>query len=302
MAERNAAGRRDEYVIEVKFERGTDRPTAPFQAMAQLIDTFRQLDRDLAHSIHLAIEPVVTLTAVEAGSIRSRLTTVLKSVDDDSIKKGDWKGVVGTYLFRAKRNFVEFLEKTPRVSSFDDVQELQGSLLGLAENTGVLQIPTYQPIPARRLLLAAKGISSSVALLDRPSDASLIIESEPLPLSCGPEFSEVLEAELIPVKEITSDIEMVLKVKRPDYLGDAMWDFRHGTTPIQAKIIDDRWLESFRSRLVTLGPGDSLHARVRHTVSYDDAGNITHFSHLIVRVLSVIPFKPPIQQSLLPRE
>lgn len=302
MTSRTHSDRVGEYVVVVGFPAGTTRPTAPFHAMAQLLDVFQQFDRDLAHSIHLTLDPVLTLTAVSGGSIRSRVATVVRSVDDEALKKGELKGVIGTYLHRAKHRFLTYLEKGPRVSSVDDLREVQGSLLGLAEETDVLCFPTYQPIPPRRLLMAARGIRASVSGLDDPADASVIIDAEVVPLRPNLAVDPILEAELLREREVSSEAEMILKIKRPDYLGDAMWDFRHGQTPIRARVEDQNWLESFRNRVVVLGPGDALRAKVLNHIVYDDTGNIVASNHTVLQVLEVLRSKPYRQPDLLPPE
>lgn len=47
------------------------------------------------------------------------------------------------------------------------------------------------------------------------------------------EISEVLAA-----RTITSDVEMILKVNRPDFLGNSMWEFNHEGHPMTASILD----------------------------------------------------------------
>jgi hypothetical protein len=290
-----------EYILEVGFQEGSPDPTAPFEAMAQLISTFRQLDRDLAHSLFFKIDPVLTLVAVETGSMRARLATAVQSLDDEALKKGDWKGVVGNYLLRAKRKVLEHLEKAPTARTIEDVQNLQGSLLGLAQETDLLHIPTYQPVPPQRLLMAERGIRASVARLEDPDSARAIIGSEVFSLRGRAGSDDIIDAELVTDREVTSDVEMVLKVKRPDFLGDAMWDFKHGHTPIRAKVEDLDWLEAFRTKTAAVGPGDSLHARVRHTVVYGENGDIASSTHTVIRVLGVLPGAFFRQAHLLPQ-
>jgi len=53
-------------------------------------------------------------------------------------------------------------------------------------------------------------------------------------------------------------------VKKPDYLGNSKWEFRHtdaGT--IEAKMLDADWLERFRAGEVLLYPGDALRVTLR---------------------------------------
>ena len=99
-----------DYCIRIDFERGSERPARVFNAMAGLIDVFQAIDADLAKSVSARIEPVLVLQEVEAGSIKTWLSSVIKSVDDEALKEGDWKKVVGTYLLKGKMQILKFLE------------------------------------------------------------------------------------------------------------------------------------------------------------------------------------------------
>src|SRR5713101_7842248 len=114
---------RSDYAIEVQFQRGMEIPSNVFRAVSELIEVCQELDRDLARSIAASIEPVVVLEEIEAGSVRAWLSTVLKSVDDSSLSKGDWKGIVSSYLVAAKRKVLGFLDKNPTVGSPIQVNE-----------------------------------------------------------------------------------------------------------------------------------------------------------------------------------
>ncbi len=56
--------------------------------------------------------------------------------------------------------------------------------------------------------------------------------------------------------------EMILAVKKPDYLGTSKWDLRHGKRTIQAKIEDEDWLRRFQNRQEDVRPGDALRCNV----------------------------------------
>jgi hypothetical protein len=89
-----------------------------------------------------------------------------------------------------------------------------------------------------------------------------------------------------------------LKVKRPDYLGESMWDFRFETKTIPAKISDSQWLLKFQNREVEVRPGDALKAQVRIEVKYDFDGEVIASHYTITEVLEVITVNPPGQNEL----
>ncbi len=63
-----------------------------------------------------------------------------------------------------------------------------------------------------------------------------------LSLHIAPETIE----DLITSESIQSLSEMILKVKKPDFLGTSQWEFRHDNRTIIAKILDDDWLKRFQ--------------------------------------------------------
>ncbi len=81
---------------------------------------------------------------------------------------------------------------------------------------------------------------------------------------------------------------MILIVKRPDFLGDARWEFRHGRQAIDAKILDGTWLADFHNDRIVLMPGDALRAMVRSLVRYGYDGELVDSKHEITKVLEVI--------------
>ncbi len=98
---------------------------------------------------------------------------------------------------------------------------------------------------------------------------------------------------------LTSTTKMILKVKRPDYLGQSQWDFRHGKRAIAAKITDAVWLNKFQSRLVDVRPGDSLRVDMTTEVKYGHNNEVVGTSYNISHVEEVLPGTTEDQLSLL---
>ncbi len=94
--------------------------------------------------------------------------------------------------------------------------------------------------------------------------------------------------DLLTAETLSSVSEMFLKIKKPDYLGDSKWEFRHGKSPINAGILDNNWLLRFRNREFALMPGDSLKARVRTEVKYDYDREVSAVNYFITEVLEVV--------------
>lgn len=296
MAETERSSR---YYVEVDYERGAERPERIFHAMADLIEAFQRIDLHLAESIGAGIEPVVVLEEVEAGSIRTWLATVLRSVDDEALKKLDWKQIVGTYLVRAKARILKYLDGKKEITDPADVEVLEAELVQLAEETQVRYIPAYTPIPRRLLLADLNDVSAAVAPLNPRESAVALLEDERVAIPR--EFSISTDAidRILTDQTLDNDADLILKVKKPDYLGNSMWEFRHEGHKIEANISDTGWLQRFRRREVNLGPGDAIRAVLHTTVHYDKSGEVVTSERRVTKVHEVIPLAPGTQAEMI---
>ena len=93
-------------------------------------------------------------------------------------------------------------------------------------------------------------------------------------------------------------LNMVLKIRKPDYLGDSKWQFKHGKTTMSVKILDENWLNQFRSRQITIAPGDCLRATVRSEIKYDSNYEVISENYEVIQILEVIQAEAHIQQKL----
>jgi hypothetical protein len=281
----------DEFGIEISFAPHSDAPSRVFMAMTGLIEAFQEIDVLLAGSIRGTIKPSTLLEDIDTGSLRVWLRNVLASVDDESLKSGDWKKVVGTFLVKAKRIMIEWTEKRTTVTSAADLDELRQQILNEAAKTNVLSIPTYTAIPVIEVARSVELIADAVKPLGE-RDSIRYLSADPA-IEISRSFAVVPEmlTELIVKESVPSQAQMILMVKRPDFLGEARWEFRHGKQSIEAKILDATWLAEFHNDQVVLMPGDALRAIVLSLVRYGYDGELVDSKHEILKVLEVI--RPP---------
>jgi hypothetical protein len=278
-----------DFVLRVDFEKGSQDPSRVFSTMTSLIQTFQSIDSDLAKTIDSSISPVLLLEDVDSGSLKTYLRNILTSIDDNAIKDFDWKKLVGAYLYKAKYKILEFIDENPTIDERKQIESLQKDLLFLAEETNVRGLPGYAPIPTERLLNGIKKLSSSTSNLAEEDTVEYITKDGTI--SFNKDFTyDAEKIESLLTKEILSSTnEMVLKVKKPDYLGESMWDFKHGDHPIQAKITHTEWLIDFQTRSFDLRPGDSIRAMVEVQVSYGYKNEIIATHHYVKEVLKIMP-------------
>jgi len=82
--------------------------------------------------------------------------------------------------------------------------------------------------------------------------------------------------------------EKILRIKKADYLGESMWDFKHGQLTIQASIFDKGWLADFQSGKIKILPGDALRAIVGEYYRFDQNNNLIGLHYRIERIAEII--------------
>ncbi len=252
-----------DYCLEINFKKGTESPSRVFHMLHEMIDTFQVLDKHLVNTIDIRIEPVLLLEDIESGSVRTWIATRLKATPDDAIYNLDWKRIVGYYLVRGKYRIINFLEGTTTITNVNQIRPLQDDLHQLAQLTGVRMLPDYKSVEPRLLLEDISKISTSLSHLIQEDKASYITKEDSakfnLQFKLAPESIE----ELFVQEVLTQENILIMKVKKADFLGDSMWDFRFGDRTIPVKISDKEWLDKFQENKVSIQPGDAIRGLVK---------------------------------------
>ena len=288
-----------DFCIEIDFKKESEAPGRVFRALSDLIESFHAFDSDLLQSIDSQIESVLLLEDIAAGSVKTWLRYALNAVDDAALKNLDWKQAVGKYLVEAKYYVLKFTEGKTEITDRKDFDQLARNLFTLAEKTDVRQIPAYSSLPPERLLANIERITTATrSLTEGDSVKYLTREDEAIPFNLS--FKIIPEAiEDLTQETIESSMEMILKVKKPDYLGDSRWEFKHENRPIPMKILHIEWLTDFQNRQVDVRPGDSIRAKVQVIVKYGYDLNVVSTHYNILEVIKVIPFTSSEQSPLL---
>lgn len=289
-----------DFAIEIDFQKGTESPSRVFKAMTALIETFEQLDATLARSVNVELKPVLLLEDIETGSLRAWLKSKITEVPDDVLATGDWKRVVGMYLVKAKRSVVNWTEGKTSITDRREVIDLEQRLVALAEETQLNHMQAYAPPDMREVLDGVQKVQLALSNL-RPGDTAKF-QSKEGDVGFNMDFHvapETLEA-LLTARTIENRAELLLKVKKPDYLGESQWELRHGSRTITARIEDRPWLDKFQARQAHVRPGDALRARVRVEVSYGHDGELVGEHYFVEEVFEVIEPRPGETLPLLP--
>lgn len=289
-----------DFCIEIDFQRGSESPSRVFRAMSELIEAFQAMDATLIESIDPRIDPVTVIEDIEAGSIRAWLRYTLHSIDDTAIKDLNWKRAVGAYLVKGKYFVLDFMREQTEISSKEQIQQLESQLLTIAEQTNVTHLPAFSAANRQRLIPNIGRITNALSHLGDQDRAIYITQDSQTELNASFNYVPEKIEELLTQEVITSKAQMILKVKRPDYLSEAQWEFRHESRIIDAKILDTEWLRGFQNRQYDVRPGDSLRVNVEINVKYGYDGEVVGSHHYIIKVIDILR-TPPQEQLIIPK-
>lgn len=291
-----------DFCLAIDFDKDSTNPARVFKALSGIIESFEKVDKTLIKAFDIKIEPVLMLEEVEKGSIKVWLAQMLNSIDDDGLKDLEWKKVIGNYLVQAKYILVDFCSKNTEITNKEQILNLEKNIFEEAKKTNINNLDCYNPIDTKSLMGNLKEINNSLQYLN-PKD-KVIFDSKDKKTEFNLEFNfspETVE-ELLTETKLESTNKMLLKIKKPDFLGESMWEFRHGRETIFAKILDEDWLKKFQTRQIDIRPQDSIEADVQIITKYDYDNELIGVNRNILKVHKTVPHCGSQQQKLFEKE
>lgn len=287
-----------DFGVTIDFSRGEADPVRVFQSLARILDGFRRLDALMIGALDPDLKTALVLEDVEAGSITAWARNVLRRVDDEALRDIDWRKQVGTYLVKAKHCALEYLDQREQENEKARLVQLRADLQKLASEPDFRFLPRPTQIELPKLAVALDPIQEAKGLLGGAD--RLVVRSDErsqeLDLSALKKPSAFADEPV--VQSSSGQMPMVLLVRRPDYLGDAQWEFRHGKTVIEARVRDEVWLRRFREGDEVVLPGSALDCLVEYQYDYDARGELVLTKHAVLTVHKVI--RAPGPQGQLP--
>ena len=281
-------GQRPDFCVTVNFRKSSARPERVFLAAASFIESLQGLDVILVQAVDSKIKPVLLLEEIESGSLKIWLKQFIEAVDDEALKKLDWKPAVGKYLVKGKYILLKFLEGKKRLESRESLESLALDLHKLAQETEAKKLPAYRPVSPSDLAQGMRRVSEAIGSLEEGDTVAFSADEGDAAITPGLMISQEAITELLSGETIANEVEKILMVRRPDFLGDAMWEFRHEKKSFSAKIEDESWLAAFRAGEQIIRPGDALRVKVLETTTYGNDGEVLSESRVIVHVLSIL--------------
>ncbi|MCY4170815.1 MAG: hypothetical protein OXF08_04350 [Bacteroidetes bacterium] len=253
------------FDIEYKQEKGSAKRV--FGATYRFIEACEECSQALVGSIGISIDPVIVLEDVEAGSIKTRFKIFYKTEGEEVIKSGDFWRIVCTYIIEG---YKIIFNKTNQIDQEPQLRDIQSDLYQLSKEVEIENIGILNPVSDQDIIGIVEKFESIKDFLITGDKAEFLL-SEEISVQIIQEIRvniEKLQKEATRETLSHSDTSMILIVKKPDYLGDSQWVFRHGRKAILAKIEDKNWLKDFQERRKHVRPGDALKCKVRIENSY----------------------------------
>lgn len=276
-----------EFLLRFDFQPGLANPQRIFQAAAECIEVFQAWDCTLLKSFPSQIKPVFLLERVESGSLRIWLRHFLEAIDDEALKNIDWKPAIGKYLVKGKYLLMKKLGGRNGLPERAELTEISHEIHEIAKETDVLRLPAYAKISEADIANNAKALSGALSRLESGESVAFADDDGEATLSSDFKVTDEDIKNMLVQETITNESEFILKVRKPDFLGETKWEFRLRNRNMSVSIADKDWLARFQAGKIDIRPGDALHVKLRETISYDASGEAIEEEREIITVISV---------------
>lgn len=281
----------DDSMFGLKFELEgpIKNPSGYFGSIEQFITCFEVLDEDLLISVEPKLRGEIVLESIEVSSLLVWLRNVLQEVDDDALKTLDWRPLIGRFLVKAKHAVVARLNELIEQERIEALDDAAGDVEKIAEDEGIHRVLMYKPISRRSMARTLIAIAS--ARQDMGQNAiEYVFSGRSTPILIPGNLEKIGIENLLTIETRTvQDQSMVLRVKKPDYLGNSKWAFHYQNRIIWAKMLDHEWISKFHSKVVNVRPGDALKCSVDVVQKFDENGLVLTEIFEVRKVFEVVP-------------
>lgn len=276
------------FEIKLEFDKNTENPSRLFYSFAEMIDSVNKLDIVIARTINSSISSKIILDDIEKGSILAKLWNELVISEDGKIDNPAPQENVKNYLENSRRAAINFVSNNK--SSVEDLGKLGSEIAEIAETNKVKETFNYAEPNLIELAKSINEIKNSTDDLNG-NEGFILTNSDEKPSEIMKSGGEKIDIEAVEKfltkEELVNNYEAFYKIKKPDFLGDSQWDFKHGTKSIKVKILHQEWLDQFHKGENVVLPGDSLKVKIKQTNKYNQNGYLISEKIEIIEVLEI---------------
>ena len=276
------------FEIKLDFERETESPSRLFRSFAEMIEGINDLDYLIAGSVNTSVQSKIILDDIEKGSIIGMFWNELIISQDGQIDDTPESEKIEEYIEESRAETLKFI--ADKKSGVKDLENLKNTISEIASQKELTESFNYAELDLLKLAKSINSINNSTDKLNTNESFELKSENTVVKeIVAGTNKIDIEDVEeALTENEIVNESEMFYLIKKPDFLGDSAWNFKHGTKSVTVKILHQEWLEEFHSGKVLVVPGDSLNVLVRQTSKYNRNGYLISDRLEIIKVISVI--------------
>lgn len=288
------------FCVKIDFEKDSKHPERVFKTMSRLIESVESMQNMLSISLSLSIKRNLLLHEIETGSLLAWLKAETDCSKDEDIKisKGSEK-TVEKYLDKGVEAVVDFTSERNKINSIEEIYDLQENLHKLAEDTKIKNIPAYSKISEKELLEIIFKNSEASKFLSNNDDIYFVFNGKNKKYNKKFSITKKSINRILTKKSQIKEEILELMVKKPDYIGNSMWEFKLNGKSIDAKLSHDEWLESFHQREKNLKPGDSLKAVVEVKTAFSHKLEVIDINYNIKEVIEIVKQPYPVENGKL---
>lgn len=279
------------FTFTVEYSEESPHPEKIFSSIAKTIEGMQFLNEELIKCLDLKATNSLTLHSIEKGSIKVVLGAIIKTAENCELtKEYIEKGCI--FLRNATSEVIKLIGHNKRPTS-ENIKVVEEEIRKEALKSGFNALDAYSDISRVNLLKGVSLINSGVQTLPINNKVYFSLENEDVDLTGGFEINDEIVKSLTDVTEVQEKQIVILMIKKVDLIGASKWQFKYNYAPnktktINAKIMDQEWLQKWENKEISLKRGDSLVVEVMLERGYDNSSKKITENMIITKVLNVI--------------
>lgn len=260
-----------------------------FGQILKFYEVLNDFDKVIIRNIGQQYLAEYRLDGLEFGSIKTRLTQLIKTIPGDAAKSEGLLTNISYFLIKAKYWLIKLLADEKQITAKEQVEKVAGNINKALDEMGddykilVTHVSNYVILNALDDLIKETNELKDKELLEYRSAGGNVYVQKGVNINKPKILSELGQ------RTIVNETTEILKIKKVDMLSnEPRWDFLQGKKGLPAKMLDKAWLESFHNRQVIIKPDDALMITLRTTHTYSPNFDDKKTDCEVVKVLQVI--------------